>query len=55
MYEVNIVLSDDRSTNWAPTSGVSLVIAFVEGVCGYKLMKMRQGWYIFRRDVAFDN
>lgn len=54
MYEINILLNDNRSAGWAPTSGVSLVVAFLEGVCGYSLAKVKPGWYFFRRDSPFE-
>jgi len=54
MYEVSMTLSDQRTTGWAPHCGVSLVIAFLEGVCGYTLAKMSNGWYFFRRETPFE-
>ena len=54
MYEINIQLSDDRTTLWAPTSGVTLILSFLVSVCGYTLDKAEQGWYFLKRDTAFE-
>jgi hypothetical protein len=54
LYEINIHLNDQRSVNWAPTSGVTLILTFLESVCGYKLEKIEPGWFFLKRDVAFE-
>jgi hypothetical protein len=54
MYEINIVLNDQRSVSYAATSGVSLILSFLVSVCGYELEKSEQGWYFLKRDTAFE-
>jgi hypothetical protein len=54
MYEVNIQLSDQRSSGWAPTGGVTLVLSFLVSVCGYELDKQERGWYFLKRDLAYE-
>jgi len=53
MFEVVIELNDDRYARWAPRSGISLVLAFLVGACGYVLDQKENGWYFLRRETPF--
>jgi hypothetical protein len=35
-------------------SGVTLILSFMEAVCGYSLEKSKPGWYFFKRETAFE-
>jgi len=54
MYELNIHLDDQRSAGWAPTSGVTMILAFLVSVCGYNLEHSEPGWYFLKRELGFE-
>jgi hypothetical protein len=51
VYEITIELADKR---FGTMSGVTLILSFLESVCGYHLEKAKPGWYFFKREMAFE-